>query len=107
MFSRVLTMKLKPNQYNVSDLTKTIDEKILPLLRKQTGFKDAIFFATPGGAEAISVSVWDRKESADAYNQTAYPEVLKSLTTLVEGHPLVKTFDVISSTLHKAATTTV
>ena len=107
MFSRIVTMKLKPSQYNVSDLTKTIDEKVLPLLRKQEGFKDAVFFASPGSAEAISVSVWDRKESADAYNQKAYPEVLKSLTNLLDGNPQIKTFDVISSTLHKAATTTV
>jgi heme-degrading monooxygenase HmoA len=100
-------MKLKPSQYNVTDLTKTVDEKILPLLRKQEGFKDAVFFASPGSAEAISVSVWDRKESADAYNEKAYPEVLKSLTNLLDGNPQIKTFDVISSTLHKAATTTV
>jgi len=97
-------MKLKPNQYNVSDLTKTIDEKVLPLLRKQDGFQDAIFFANPNGTEAISVSVWDRKESAESYNQKAYPEVLKTLTNLLEGNPQVKTFDVISTTLHKATT---
>lgn len=98
-------MKLKPNQYNVSDLTKTIDEKVLPLLRKQEGFQNAIFFANPNGAEAISVSVWDRKESAESYNQKAYPEALKSLTNLIDGNPQLKTFDVISTTLHKAATT--
>ena len=105
MFSRILTMKLKQNQYNVTDLTKIIDEKVLPLLRKQEGFQDAMFFANPNGAEAISVSVWDRKESAESYNQKAYPEVLKSLTNLVDGHPQLKTFDVISTTLPQGATT--
>jgi heme-degrading monooxygenase HmoA len=103
MFSRVVTMKLKPN--HIADLTKTIDEKVLPLLRKQEGFKDAVFFANNGGAEAISISLWDRKESAESYNTKAYPQVLQSLTNMLDGNPQVKTFEVISTTLHEVAAT--
>ena len=96
-------MKLKPN--HIADLTKTIDEKVLPLLRKQEGFKDAVFFANNGGAEAISISLWDRKESAESYNTKAYPQVLQSLTPLLDGGPQLKSFDVISSTFNKIPTT--
>ncbi len=103
MFSRIVTMKLRPG--HIADLTKTIDEKVLPLLRKQEGFKDELFFANNGGAEAISISLWDRKESAESYNQKAYPQVLQSLTTLLDGTPQVKTFEVISTTLHQVAAT--
>jgi hypothetical protein len=103
MFSRIVTMKLKPG--HIADLTKTIDEKVLPLLRKQEGFKDELFFSNNGGAEAISISLWDRKESAESYNQKAYPQVLQTLTTLLDGTPQVKTFEVISTTLHEVAAT--
>jgi heme-degrading monooxygenase HmoA len=98
-------MKLKPN--HIADLTKTIDEKVLPLLRKQEGFKDAVFFANNGGAEAISISLWDRKESAESYNQKAYPHVLESLVNLIDGTPQVKSFEVISSSLNSKVPTTV
>lgn len=101
MFSRIVTMKLKPN--HVADLTKAIDEKILPLLRKQEGFKDELVLVTPGGAEAVAVSVWDRKENAESYTQNAYPQVLQSLANLIDGTPQVKTLDVTNSTFHKIA----
>jgi hypothetical protein len=104
MFSRIVTMKLKQNQNSVSDLTKTIDEKVLPLLQKQAGFKNAVFCASPNGTEAISVTVWDRKENAESYNQNTYPQVLQSLTALLDGSPNVKSLDVISSTLNKIPT---
>jgi hypothetical protein len=47
--------------------------------------------------------MWDRKESADAYDRDAYPRVLKSLETLVEGTPRVESFEVSNSTFHKIA----
>jgi heme-degrading monooxygenase HmoA len=105
MFSRIITMKLKQNQFNVADLTKAIDEKVLPVLRKQEGFKSAVFCANPNGTEAISLTVWDSKENAESYNEKTYPQVLQSLTALLDGGPHVKSFDVISSTFNKIPTT--
>ena len=58
---------------------------------------------TPGGAEAVAVSVWDRKENAESYTQNAYPQVLQSLANLIDGTPQVKTLDVTNSTFHKIA----
>jgi hypothetical protein len=91
-------MKLKQNQ-SVADLTKALDEKVLPVLQKQAGFKNAVICASPNGTEAISLTVWDRKENAESYNQNTYPQVLQSLTALLDGSPNVKSLDVISSTL--------
>lgn len=105
MFSRIITMKLKQNQFSVSDLTKAIDEKVLPVLRKQEGFKSAVFSANPNGTEAISLTVWDSKEHAESYNEKTYPQVLQSLTPLLDGGPQLKSFDVISSTFNKIPTT--
>jgi hypothetical protein len=100
MFSRIVTMRIKPN--HVSDLIKVINDSILPLLRTQEGFKDAVFFADQSGTEATAISLWDRKEHAETYGNKSYPQVLQSLTSLLDGAPHVKALNVISSTFHKA-----
>jgi hypothetical protein len=101
MFSRIVTMHLKPN--NVSQLTKTIEEQVLPLLRKQEGFKDEILFVSQDGKDATAISLWDRQANAESYSHKTYPQVAQMLTTLLEGSPQVKTYDVVNSTFHKIA----
>jgi hypothetical protein len=102
MFARSVTVHLKPGR--AAEFTQLIDGTIVPMLRKQKGFQDEITFVTPGGADAIGISVWDLKEDAEAYARSAYPSVLKALEPVVAGTPHVETYDVSSSTFHKIAT---
>ena len=60
-------------------------------------------FITTGGKEAFGISLWDRKENAEAYSRGTYPEVAKILANVVEGAPQVDTFEVSNSTFHKIA----
>src|SRR5712692_11744432 len=99
MFARNVSMHLKPN--SVAEFTRTLDQEIIPLLRRQKGFQDEIAFVAPGGLEAIGISLWDQKENADAYNQATYPQVQKVLAKVVEGTPRVQTYEVSNSTFHK------
>ncbi|HXM18427.1 MAG TPA: hypothetical protein VN934_06405 [Candidatus Tumulicola sp.] len=99
MFARIVKINLKPNRVN--EFNETFEKQILPLLRKEKGFQDDITFAGPSGTEMVSISLWDRKESAETYNSVTYPEVLKSLSTVLEGSPQVKTYEVANSTFHK------
>lgn len=62
-----------------------------------------IMFSIHGGIDVTTVSPWDSKASADAYQTNSYPEVLKTLARFIEGTPKVQTLDVVSSTLHKLA----
>jgi hypothetical protein len=101
MFARTVSFHLKPNM--LSDYTRTFDKDILPLLRKQNGFKDEITFAGPGGIDVTAVSLWDNKASAETYSTNSYPEVLKAMTRFIEGSPKVQTSDVVNSTFHKTA----
>ena len=101
MFSRNVTMRLKPN--SVAEFTRTLDQEVIPLLRKQNGFTDEITFLAPEGTDAVAISLWDRKESADAYSRDSYPQVLKNLANVVEGTPQVHSFEVTNSTFHKIA----
>ena len=101
MFARNVTLHLKTN--TAPEFTRTLETDVLPLLRKQNGFKDEITFVAPDGAEAIAISLWDRKESAEAYGRDTYPEVLKSLARVIEGTPEVLNYEVANSTCHKIA----
>lgn len=101
MFTRNLTMKLKAN--TAPEFNRLIENEILPLLRKQPGFRDCITFVAPERSEAVAVSFWETKENAETYSTTAYPEILKIVTKVVDGTPNVETFEVSNSTLHKVA----
>jgi heme-degrading monooxygenase HmoA len=99
MYARQVSMDLKPN--STAEFTQKLEAEIIPLLRKQKGFQDEIAFINPAGKEAIAVSLWDSKESAEAYNRGPYAEVTKLLSKLVDGTPRVKAYEVANSTFHK------
>jgi heme-degrading monooxygenase HmoA len=101
MITRNVTLQLKAN--SAHQLTRTIENEILPLLHKQKGFRDEITLVAAERSEAVAISFWDTKEDAQAYAQTAYPQVLKTLSNMVEGTPKVETFEISNSTFHKIA----
>ena len=101
MYAQEVSMHLKGNAG--AEFTRTIEQDILPRLRKQTGFADELTFLNPNGKDAIAISLWDRKENADAYSRDSYPDVLKSLAAVVEGTPQVQAYEVANSTYHKIA----
>jgi len=67
-------MQLKPN--NVAEIHQRIEKDILPLLRKQTGFR-----TKSHSSSRWNGSVWNQfvenKENAEAYNRGSYSEVAK------------------------------
>jgi hypothetical protein len=101
MFARNVSIHLKSNM--LSDYTRTFEKEVLPLLRRQRGFKDEITFAGAGGVDVTAISLWENKADADTYNTTAYPQVLKTMERLIDGTPKVQTSDVVNSTFHKIA----
>ena len=101
MFARRVSLNLKPN--TKAEFAQQLQKEIIPLLRKQKGFQDEITFVVPSGKEAFAISLWDSKESAEAYNRGAYLEVTKLLSKVVDGTPQVETYEVSNSTYHKIA----
>ena len=101
MYARHVSMNLKPNKGD--EFTQTLENEILPLLRKQNGFEDEITLASREGKMAVAISLWDRKESADVYSRETYPQVLKSLAKVVDGTPEVQAYEIVNSSLHKTA----
>ena len=101
MFARNVSIHLKSNM--LSDYTRTFETDVLPLLRKQNGFKDEITFAGVGGLDVTAISLWENKIDAEAYNTNTYPQVLKTMARFIEGTPKVQTSEVVNSTFHKIA----
>jgi hypothetical protein len=101
MFARSVSVRLKSN--SVAEFNRVLENEILPLLRKQKGFRDELALVAPNGSEVVAISLWDQKENADAYNRETYPEVLKTLGKVSKEIPQVLTYEVSSSTFHKIA----
>jgi hypothetical protein len=99
MFARTLSVQLQPNKF--AEFTKTIEKSILPLLRKQQGFKDEFVLAMPDSVDVLAISLWDTEKNAATYDSGTYKDVLKILESMTAGTPKVATREVISSTLHK------
>ena len=101
MFTRIVSMQLKPNTQK--DFTELFENQVIPILRKQQGFKDELLFISPSGPDVVAISLWESKENAELYNRAIYPEVLKTLAKFVEPTPKVATFDLAYSSFHKIA----
>jgi hypothetical protein len=101
MFARKISIHLKPNM--LTEFTKICDQQIVPLLKKQKGFKDEITFAAPGATDVLAISLWDNKQNADAYDNSTYKDILKMFDKVIDGTPKVGTSEVLHSTFHEIA----
>src|SRR5437773_3145647 len=101
MYARNVTLSLKAK--SGVEFAQTVEKDVLPVLRRQQGFKDEMTLLAADGTSAVAISLWDKKESADAYSRDAYPAVLTSLSKVVEGTPRIQAFEVSNSTFHKIA----
>lgn len=99
MFARNVSIHLKPNTLN--DFNKTFENEVVPMLRKQAGFRDEIALASDDSKDVTVISLWDSKAQAEAYNTNAYPAVLKTLDKYLDGAPKLRVSSVINSTSHK------
>ena len=101
MFARNVALRLRPNTLN--EFTQIFDSQVIPVLRKQAGFKDVITFAMAGGTDVVAISLWETKEHAEAYSTAGYPLVLKSLEPILDGNPKLRVSDIVNSTFHRVA----
>ena len=107
MYTRNIMIKLNPNPFSVSEFTEILENQIVPLLRRQKGFKGKISFVPPERNEALAISFWDKQHDAEAYNHVAYLDVLRVLSKVVDGMPTLETFGVANSTSHEIAASAV
>lgn len=99
MYTRNVRIKLKSNC--VPEFTRLLETEILPLLRKQKGFQDEISLVSSERNEAVAISFWDKQDNAEAYNHVAYLDVLRVLSKVAAGMPIMDTFEVGTSTFRR------
>jgi hypothetical protein len=105
MYSRSVSFKLKAK--STAEFTQILEGELIPLLRRQKGFDDALTLIAPERNEAVAISLWDKKEDAETYDRKTHPELLKTLARLIEGVPKVESFEVGNSTSHQIAASSI
>src|SRR5438034_9360237 len=102
MFARQVELSTKSGK--PKELSNTINEKVLPILKKQTGFVDeAVLVSDTESTRILGLSFWNSKEDAERYHREQYPKIQEMLKPLLDTEPVIRTFDVQTSTTHKIA----
>jgi heme-degrading monooxygenase HmoA len=99
MFARLVTATMKPGKFDLA--TRKFEEKIIPELRKQHGFRDEVSFFDKERNESLAISFWDTEADVRKYEKDMYPEMIKTLSDTFEGTPKVKHFEVANATFYK------
>lgn len=102
MFTRVVEVTTKPGK--ARELSRTINDKVVGILKNQPGFVDEIVLISEEQPDQIlALSFWKSREDADKYNREQYSKVTELIQNLGEGPPKVRTFNVDQSTVHRIA----
>jgi heme-degrading monooxygenase HmoA len=64
--------------------------KVLPLLRKQDGFKDELLLVQD--QHVLAISVWNNLDAVRKYETATYPQVDETLRPVMSGKPTIETF---------------
>ena len=101
MFARKVVARLEPN--TLPEFINLMEKEILPWLRQQEGFLDLIVLVLGEGEEVATISFWDHESDAEMWATSGFPEAAGILSKLIHSGPYVKTFEVVSSTVHEHA----
>ena len=102
MFTRIVELTTKPGKDR--QLADTIDGKVLPILKKQKGFVyEIVFVSDKEDNRVLAQGFWNTKEDAEQYHRAEYQNVHEAIRHLLESEPVIRTFNVHSSTNVKIA----
>ena len=102
MFVRAVEVTAKNGRGR--ELANTVNDKVLAVLRDQTGFVDEITLISQDNPDRmLALSFWKTREDAERYNREGFTRVNEIIRNQIEGTPQVRTFDVATSTVHKIA----
>src|SRR5438552_4643433 len=100
MFTRVVELTSKSGK--AKELANTINEKVVPILKKQRGFVDeTVLVSDMEPTRVLGLSFWNSKEDAERYHHEQYPKIHEMMKHLLETEPNIRTFDVHTSTTHR------
>ena len=103
MFVRLVEATPKPGKRD--EIIAIVASDLLPLLKKQQGFVDAVGLSGDTRPdEGVTLTFWTTKDDAEKFyaTQEFKSKILDRITLLLEGMK-VRTFNVETSTFHKIA----
>ena len=65
MLARAVVIKVQPGCE--VELNRTFEQEVVPLFRKEKGFRGLLAFTLPDGTEALSFSLWEHKENSGGF----------------------------------------
>ena len=93
MFARMLEFNFR-TEYK-RELLKKAHEEVLPILRKQTGFFDVLWFQAENEPNKfVAISLWTTKADAERYDTTYFPKVRHILEPFLTAPPNLKWYNV-------------
>jgi heme-degrading monooxygenase HmoA len=93
MFTRVVDLTTKSGKSK--ELTNTINEKVVPILKKQRGFLDEIVLVSDTEPDQVlAISFWNARQDAELYRREQFPKIQDSVRQLLETEPVIRTFNV-------------
>ena len=102
MFTRTVEVTTKSGK--AKELSNTLNDKVLPILKKQAGFVDeTVLVSDTEPNRVLALSFWNTKEDAERYHREQYPAIHEMIRPLLDAEPVVRTFNVDNSTTHKIA----
>ncbi len=102
MFTRVVEVRTRTGKSK--EFSTTLNEKVLPILKRQPGFVDEITLLSSTDPDRIlALSFWQTEADADRYNREQFPKITELLNNILETDPQVETFNVDTSTTHRIA----
>jgi len=100
MYTRVVELRSKSGKSK--ELAQTTNDKVVPILKKQRGFVDEMLLISDSEPDRIlGISFWNTKEDAEQYHREQFPKIHDSVRHLLDTDPVVRTFDVHTSTTHR------
>jgi heme-degrading monooxygenase HmoA len=88
-FARNLQFQIKTGKE--TEFNTLFEKEVLPVLRKQEGFREIVTLFKPKGSHLISL--WDTRKNAETYDKTAYPGLLDKISSLIVGAPTLETYE--------------
>ena len=96
MYARFVKGRLRPDQFKRA--RETMNKEVIPILKKQPGFKDEIAFYDDETKEAFAISFWENRNDLELYEKDVYPKVRSKMEDLYDETPLAQNYEVTNST---------
>ena len=93
MFARVTFSQVDPSK--AEEVEAIMQETVLPMMRKQKGFKNYISFVDRTSGKAITATLWESEADRSASDQASeyYDEAISNVTPFFKSPPVVENYE--------------